>query len=132
SFSFTAPPPTAIYTLSLHDALPICSTALAFVSRKPRHKKLLLKCKRRVCYALRILVSQSRHFLLIAAYPHWQQAAILLHIVRYSTLYNLLHAYNLAMIPGSLFLPEQCQYATKLLIAVLFATILPSNIERIK
>src|SRR5438105_9701560 len=24
SFSFTAPPPTVIYTLSLHDALPIC------------------------------------------------------------------------------------------------------------
>src|SRR5205814_9325532 len=27
-FFFTAPPPTEIYTLSLHDALPICSTKL--------------------------------------------------------------------------------------------------------
>src|SRR6266566_7556439 len=106
------------------------STALAFVSRKPRHKKLLLKSKRRVCYALRILVSQSRHFLLIAAYPHWQQAAILLHIVRYSRLCNLLLASNLAMIAGSLFWPGQYQYATNQLIAVLFATILPSNMER--
>src|SRR5438045_8718343 len=105
-------------------------TVLAFVSRKLRHKKLFLKSRRQVCYALRILVSQSRRFLLIAAYPHWQQAAILLHIVRYSRLYNLLHAYNLAMIPGSLLLPEQYQYATNLLIAVLFATILPSNMER--
>src|SRR5699024_12879003 len=25
-----APPPTAIYTLSLHDALPICTTAVVF------------------------------------------------------------------------------------------------------
>src|SRR6266516_5162168 len=106
------------------------STALAFVSRKPRHKKLRLKCRRRACYALRILVSQSRHFLLIAAYPHWQQAAILLHIACYSRLCNLLLASNLAMIAGSLFLPVQYQYATNPLIAVLFATTLPSNVER--
>src|SRR5260370_39303576 len=106
------------------------SMALAFFSLKPRHKKLLSKCKRQVCYALRTLVSQSRHFLLIAAYPHWQQAAIPLHIVRYSRLCNLLLVSNLAMIHGSLFLPRQYQYATNQLIAVLFATILPSNMER--
>src|SRR5712691_11891246 len=106
------------------------STELAFFSRKPRHKKLLSKCMRQVCYTLRILVSLSRHFLLIAAYPHWQQAAIPLHIVRYLRLCNLLLVSNLAMIPGSLFLPGQYQYATNQLIAVLFATILPSNMER--
>src|SRR5205085_11900795 len=32
-FSFTAPPPTAIYTLSLHDALPICRAGRAAHAR---------------------------------------------------------------------------------------------------
>src|SRR5690606_40728677 len=30
-FCFAAPPPTALYTLSLHDALPICTTVTSDV-----------------------------------------------------------------------------------------------------
>src|SRR5947209_2863931 len=104
--------------------------ALAFVSQKPRPRKLRLKYNNQVCYALKKLVSRFRHFLLIAVYLHWQQAAIRLHIVSYSRHCNLLLVSNLMMIPGSLFLPELYLYATNLLIAVLFATILPSNMEK--
>src|SRR5215472_15856142 len=100
-------------------------TAPVFISPEPRPRKFLLKCRRQACFAPKILVSQSRHFQLIIAYLHWQQAAILLHIARYSRHCNLLLVSNLVMIPGSLFLPEQYRYATNLQIAASFATILP-------
>src|SRR5207253_9671911 len=35
-FSFRAPPPTEIYTLSLHDALPICAQCARGASVQPR------------------------------------------------------------------------------------------------
>src|SRR5262249_60563995 len=38
-FFFTATPPTAIYTLSLHDALPICT-------RIARHSMFIATCSR--------------------------------------------------------------------------------------
>src|SRR5207253_10625906 len=37
SFSFTAPPPTVLYTLSLHDALPIYSRRVLLIHRGLDH-----------------------------------------------------------------------------------------------
>src|SRR5439155_23472233 len=41
-FSFTDTATTEIYTLSLHDALPICSLASARIRRFPRRGKMLI------------------------------------------------------------------------------------------
>src|SRR5438876_2829140 len=49
-FSFNAPPPSDVYTLSLHDALPICCHRGSHSTRRPPRG-------RRVCWRLRYLAA---------------------------------------------------------------------------
>ena len=90
----------------------------------------LSKCKRQVCCALIDIGLSVQAFPADSSLPALAASCDTTPHSRYSRHCNLLLVSNLAMIPGSLFLPEQCQYATNQLIAVSFATILPSNMER--
>src|SRR5690606_40834412 len=73
SFSFTEPATTEIYTLSLHDALPICRDALALfvVNRESRARtETGGRCSRRCRSSNVFRRRRGAPFLRLGNYPH--------------------------------------------------------------